>query len=212
MLFRTTQMRHDHKIDIQPKRGGRGSWMITVLAFLLKVFPKWRKDDFRDHYYTVIGRTIYVPGDGSSFITQDPIYLYSILSHELTHLDQQYTGDPDARVNHTEINPWTTYFHRIWYFISYLFVLPFFFTRRAQIEKWGYSRNIEIDLAISEITETPGRMGLYKDYYIDIFKSSAYGWMATEKEAVRLYWEMMAMVFDRQKQGKLDHLLPPIEG
>ena len=63
-LWDTANRRHKSRLAIRPKDDL--AWFWNILTWLLKVVTLGKGPNLRAEYYTTIGSTIWVPGDGSS--------------------------------------------------------------------------------------------------------------------------------------------------
>ena len=158
-----------------------------------------------DSFFTVIGRTIWLPGEGEGWEKSSWFYKYTVMSHEIDHLDYCYFGDSDIRdIDHNEVKDWkekeAAWYWKFWYNFKYLFwPFPIFWAYgRQDIEIRGYRRNIEAHL------HRNGRLGEgMKIFLYQQFASSNYLWMATPRRAEELIQTEIDAVKKAHAENKL---------
>ena len=160
-LLEKARERHQGKIKIKTK--SELKWFWKMLQFILKVLTFGKAPAIYDRFFTVIGRTIWLAGDGSSWSKFPWWQKYSLLSHELDHMDYCYFGRSDIRdEDHIEIKNWkgmeAPWYWKLWYNFKYLFwPMPILYAYgRQDIEIKGYRRNMEVNIQMfGEIQEHP---------------------------------------------------------
>lgn len=144
------------------KSGNYGHWGHAVLAFVLRTLAWLARvlsfgfaEVYYDNFYTTIGRTIYYPSDAPDPLENlDKLNVYRIIRHEVAH-----------------VYDWMDY--PVWFRLSYVLILPLFWTMRAFWEYRGYGHGM---VALYEV------LGHIPDWYVSskskYFTNPYYGWMA----------------------------------
>jgi hypothetical protein len=132
----------------------KNSNLMKLINFFVKPFNKC----FMDYYYTTIFGTIYTPHKN------DKIDGY-MLAHELTHLK-------DSKK------------YPILYELSYLFLLPAFFTFRSFWEKRGYKWNV-----MYYVKRYPLNLDYFRSALGDIFCGSNYFYMHYSKKKINKWFD-----------------------
>jgi len=203
LLLQQAQKRHKDQIRIRPKNDRR--WFWWLLSFFLKLITLGKGPDLLNgQFYTTLGRTIWVPGDGSSWDTLPNPTKYALLSHELDHMDAEFFGDHTLQDHPGFIPQEKGLLFRFIHALKYLFwPLPIFWAGyRQQIESWGFQRNLEAHLVRHHGVILLGFREQLKLYLC----GPSYAWMATEKRAEELIRTMIGESMERFRTGKLDHL------
>lgn len=204
-VWQIANVRHKGKLRIAPKTSAL--WLWYPLSILLKIVTLGRGPWLVDEYYTTIGRTMYTPGDGSSWKRLDPYSRFGVLRHELAHFDDMYFGDPDihgALLDDEQLVE-TSWWYRFMYGVKYLFYkLPFkYATFRQQVEYGGYIQQARQNAYRDDgVCSDTLKLWLYEQ-----FTSPTYGWMAADKDAVALVERMVAQIEAEYKDGTLERLL-----
>lgn len=202
-LWESAQQRHGGKIRLRPKREARRFW--SFLAWLLRLVTFRRGVDLLDgNYYTLIGHTIWLPGDGSAHEGLSAYMRFSILSHEIDHLDWIFFGDHDARHKDASQLKKRGLLRLAFHWWKYLFwPLPYKFARyRERVEAWAFSRALEQHLVAHDGKCTRW----FRKWLVLQFCSSVYAWTCTQERAYETVDKMIAEVEESYQAGKLNHL------
>jgi hypothetical protein len=207
-FLNSAQERHGGRIRFRTKRDAL--WLWRPLHWLLRLVTLGQSIDLVDgNYYALLGRTLWLPGDGSSHRDRAPYLWLSILSHEIDHLDWIYFADRDARrKTRAQLTP-TSWWFRVRHYIKYwLWPLPFRFARyREQIEAWGHERNLELHLVFNR-----GKCARwYRKWLVMQLSSATYAWACSESRAFQRVDEMIARLEQAYQDGVFDSFLPPGE-
>lgn len=120
------------------------SRLMRAIDFFIKPFAP----TFMSRFTTTIGYTVYMPKD----LIGTPEG-YKVLRHEVVHMEDRKK-------------------HGLWFPFSYLFVLPIFWTKRAEWEFKAYVETMKVEY------ETTGYVRQHTiDWIASLFTSSAYFWM-----------------------------------
>lgn len=196
-LWGEAQKRHGGKIQIKAKDESWtwfwrfGSWLMGFIVRMLSGFKKPAPDYF-NRYYVVVGRTIWVPSH-KVHDNKSPASRFSILSHEIDHIDYTYFGDPDLQdeppspqhADLAERSIFARWGHQIMYLLSK--------RHRARVEEHGYRRTVQAGV-LSRMTPSVTirqAVSLYadahRDFFKDIFTGNPYGYMHAE-DLFELWW------------------------
>lgn len=159
------------------------------------------------NYYTLLGRTLWMPGDGTGHAKRAPHLILSIMSHEIDHLDVIYFNDRHARTKSVEELTSTSFlFRAIHYWKYFCWPLPTRAARyREQIEVWGHERNLEQHLVVNE-----GKCARwYRKWLVMQFSSATYGWICTSTRAFEIVDQMIERLEQAYQEGRLDRYKPP---
>lgn len=148
-LWESARARHAGRIKLIAKRENR-AWLVfwTIINWVVWVFTFGKGFNMVDGPYTTLGPLIFLPGDGLDFANMAPRHRYSLLSHEIAHVDHMFFMDPDAQDKTAEPLPtWKYVLMYLWvclFGIAYaLLPLPYFYAKfRAWVEYHGYKRNL----------------------------------------------------------------------
>lgn len=202
LLLQQAQKRHKDQVKIRTKNERR--WFWRLLSIILKVFTLGMGPDLLNGPYTTLGRTIWIPGDGSSFEAISNHSKYAIISHELDHMDMEFFGDHTLQDAPYLLPKEKGVFFRFIHALKYLFwPFPIFGARyRQQIEFWGFQRNLEVHIANRHGLMDPAFISMIKGY----LHGPYYAWMASEKRADELMGRMIQESMAKFRAGELDHL------
>lgn len=160
-LDRILELARAHRPDLRLVPKSEVPWMRALGVVLSPIVP-----DFMTAFTTVIGDTIYLPRPVDQI---EPSALAVTLAHEHVHqLDQEQYG--------------------LWFYASYLLVLPVVRTRRAHWERRAYG----VDLMLAYEMGGASRMDRVFESLVSVFSGSSYAWMWAGREAARAYLEPMA--------------------
>ena len=150
-LWKEASFRHQGRIKLIAKRDNKfwlGFW--TVIHWLVQAVTFGKGFNMVDGPYTTFGPLIFLPGDGSSFRDMYAPYRYSLLAHEIAHVDHMFFMDPNAQDSKPQPKPlWWNILIWGWvlvYAFGYLMLLlPYGFAWfRAWAEYHGYKRNLHV--------------------------------------------------------------------
>lgn len=202
-LWDEAQERHGGKLSIRTKYSCKWGW--TILKWLHKLVTFGKGPDMLEEYFATAFGIIWTPGDGSRWEKMGHYSRRSLLSHEIDHIDLHIFGDHDARSKDPSTLKRKSRFFQIWHGIKYLlgWPLPFKYARyRAQVEMWGYQRNIDQYVA----SHGGDFSDHYREHIYKQFTSASYGWMATHERGAEILNEMISSAKERYRNGELDHL------
>lgn len=204
-LWSSAQQRHNNQLRLRAKKDAL--WLWRPLHWLLRLVTFGQSIDLVDgNYYALIGRTLWMPGDGSLHHKRAPHLLLSILSHEIDHLDWVYFGDHNARDLPPESLRQTSALFRLLHWWKYLcWPFPFRWARyREKIEVWGHERNLE-----QHLIGTKGKCARwYRKWLVMQFSSSTYAWMCSQTRAFEVVDQMIERVEAAYARGDLDVYKP----
>ena len=202
-LWESAQERHQGHIRLRAKHEAPRFW--SFLNGLLRFVTFHRGVDLVDGtYYTLIGYTIWIPGDGSAHEALSSYMRFSILSHEIDHLDWLHFGDHQARHKDVTTLKKRSLLWRVWHWWRYLFwPLPYKFARyREKIEAWAFSRALEQHVAAHNGKCTRW----FRKWLVLQFCSSIYAWTCTKSRAYKIVDRMIDEVESSYHSGNLDNL------
>lgn len=148
-LWKEASFRHQGRIKLITKRDSK-FWLVvwTIIHYLVQIVTFGKGFHMVDGPYTTFGPLIFLPGHGEAFRDMDSKYRYSLLKHEIAHVDHMFLFDPDAQDKGTGPRPlWFNILIWGWalvFAVAYLiFPLPYGFAWfRAWAEYHGYKRNL----------------------------------------------------------------------
>lgn len=150
VLWNNAQSRHKGKLRLKHKDDGSFwtfAWKITSWIVFLFTFGKGM-DMLRN--YTTFGRYIFIPA-GDHFVNLKTSKQWSLLAHEIAHVDHMYFYDADAQdfrnASALRRTWWQTLLLPFWltvFSLGYLLIpLPIFFSPfRAWVEYYGFKRSL----------------------------------------------------------------------
>lgn len=203
-MWSSAKERHGDTLQLRTKRSAL--WLWVPLHWCLRIVTLGRSIDLIDgNYYCLLGRTIWIPGDGSSHDSRAPHLRLSILSHELDHLDYVYFQDRHARHKDPSTLQTTSPWFRLLHHIKYLlWPLPFWFARyREQIEVWGHERNLKQHMLLNDGTCAKW----YRKWLVMQFSSATYAWICTQTRAFTIVDDMIARL-EQEFQDKTKSSTP----
>lgn len=158
-LFHEAQERHNGRIRIRSKEDTRATLIAwTLLGWIVYIVTFGKGFDLINGCYTTFGYTIFCPGKGTSFSHGSSYLRYSLLAHEIAHIDDIFLADPDAQDSHISackrelstsgsIMSWAG---AVAYSLAYILLpLPYVYAKyRARSEYHGYKRSMYARLVI----------------------------------------------------------------
>lgn len=148
-LWKEASYRHQGRIKLIAKRDSK-FWLCiwTAIHWLVQIVTFGKGFNMVDGPYTTFGPLIFLPSHGEGFKNMSPKYRYSLLKHEIAHVDHMFLFDPDAQDKNPDPKPlWFNILIWGWvvvFAIGYLVApLPYIFAWfRAWAEYHGYKRNL----------------------------------------------------------------------
>lgn len=163
----------------------KANWKLRVIFYFITVigiFSPLFKHRFLTEFANGIGNFLLLP-DRERYSNFTKYGTYGLLRHEYVHM-LDYINNP------------------IWFVLSYIAVLPAFFTFRAFWEIRGYTQNM-----IVAYEETGEIRPTQIEYIADHFSSSMYFWMwSSRKNIIKVLYAIKGEI----ESGKISGFYPDI--
>jgi hypothetical protein len=165
----------------------RSHWSFPLWWLLDWFLKRIGHQGILDSFTTVIGRTIFQPGD------QQIIDSAAVFSHEMQHLREKY-------------GPNKNFFSAIWWDLKWLFSKSF----RREAECRGFVRTIEAWI----LQSSPPIDQDDKDYLVRYLTDVSYFWLMSKDTAIAWVNEVIPWILYMTANGTqpLPKTLPPIKG